>query len=209
MYLPGHFTQTDIAALHGLMRDHPLAHVVVAGPEGLDANYLPLLPDPGAGPYGLLRGHVARTNPLWQLAESGCDCLAIFQGPHHYISPGWYPGKTEHGRVVPTWNYVVVHAHGQLRAMDDEAWLRRLLADLTAVHEAARPTPWAMEDAPADYLDRMVRAVVGIEIQITRLEGKWKLSQNRTPDDRAGVVRGLKAEGGAEGATLAQWMRDI
>jgi transcriptional regulator len=185
MYLPAAFAQTDAAELQALMQAHPLATLVLQGADGLDAHHLPLLFDPATRS---LRGHVARANPLWQQAAAGLPVLAVFQGPQAYVSPSWYPSKDEHHRVVPTWNYAVVHAHGTLRAIDDAGWLRTLLGHLTAAHEATRPQPWSMADAPADYLDRMLAAVVGIELQVSRLEGKWKLNQNRAMTDRQGVL---------------------
>jgi transcriptional regulator len=190
MYQPAAFVQADPAALHALMRGFPLATLVHAGADGLTADHLPLELDADAG---VLRGHVARANPLWRRA-AGQRVLAVFHGPQGYVSPGWYPAKAEHGKVVPTWNYAVVHAHGTLRVIDDADWLRALVGRLTDRHEAAQARPWAVGDAPPDYLAAMLAAIVGIELPIERLEGKWKLSQNRAAADRRGVVAGLGAD---------------
>lgn len=194
MYIPSHFEETRPDVLHALMRAHPLATVVTLSSSGLVANHLPLHLSIEPDGAAVLRGHVARANPVWHAFESVHETLAVFQGAGHYITPGWYPAKHEHGRAVPTWNYVAVHAHGALRAIDDPAWLRRTLAQLTAAHEGARAQPWRIDDAPADYIERMLRAVVGIELRITRLEGKWKLNQNQPAENRQGVVAGLREE---------------
>ena len=191
MYLPRHFEQNDPQALAGLMHAHPLATLVVAGPDGLSADHVPLLWDPEAR---LLHGHVARANPLAHAAP-GTPVLAVFQGSDAYVSPAWYASKAEHGKVVPTWNYAVVHARGTLRPIDDAAWLRTFLGRLTERHESTRAKPWAIGDAPADYIEQTLRAIVGIEIAVDTLAGKWKVSQNRSAADRAGVVRGLREDG--------------
>ena len=190
MYLPGHFEQPDAAALHALMREHPLAALVTITPDGLTADHLPLELDTSAGTHGTLHGHVARANPLWRLA-AGSPVLAIFRGPQAYVSPSWYPSKAQTHKVVPTWNYAVVHAHGVLEAVDDAPWLRTLVGRLTDHQEAPRSAPWAVDDAPPDYVQQMLRAIVGIRIPLTRLVGKWKVSQNRSEADRLGVVQGL------------------
>ncbi|MEF7612391.1 FMN-binding negative transcriptional regulator [Aquincola sp. MAHUQ-54] len=204
MYQPRHFEQPDTAALHALMRERPLATLVVHTPaSGLQANLLPLLLDPEAGPHGTLRGHVARANGLWRDAAGGIEALALFQGAQAYVSPAWYPGKQEHGKVVPTWNYAVVEARGVLAAVDDAAWLRRLVGELTQVHEAGRAQPWSVDDAPADYVDQMLRAIVGIELRLTALTGKWKVSQNRSDADRLGVAAGLASLQTADAAAMA------
>ena len=190
MYLPRHFEQRDRAALHALMREHPLAALVTSGPDGLTADHVPLELDATAGEHGMLVGHVARANPLWQ-SVAGKPVLAIFRGPQAYVSPSWYPSKAGTHKVVPTWNYAVVHAHGVLEAVDDAPWLRELVGRLTDRHEAPRPAPWSVGDAPADYVQTMLRAIVGIRIPIERLVGKWKVSQNRSQADREGVAQGL------------------
>ena len=190
MYLPPHFEQQDRVALQALMREHPLAALVTSGPDGLTADHVPLEFDATAGEHGTLVGHVARANPLWQ-AAAGKPVLAIFRGPQAYVSPSWYPSKAGTHKVVPTWNYAVVHAHGVLEAVDDAPWLRELVGRLTDRHEAPRPAPWSVGDAPADYVQTMLRAIVGIRIPIERLVGKWKVSQNRSQADREGVAQGL------------------
>ena len=192
MYLPKHFEQHDAAALQALMREHPLAALVTLGADGLTADHLPLVYDPAAGPHGTLFGHVARANPLWQHAQDTA-VLAVFQGAQAYISPSWYPSKAATHQVVPTWNYTVVHAHGTLRTVDDAPWLRQFVAGLTRRHEAGLAQPWSVDDAPGDYVQQMLRAIVGIEIQLDRLVGKWKISQNRSKADRQGVAIGLRA----------------
>lgn len=191
MYLPTHFAETDPARLHALMREHPLALLVVVADGIATADPVPLEFDPAAGPLGTLRGHVARANPLAR--RGGSEVLAVFGGPQAYVSPGFYASKREHGKVVPTWNYAVVQARGTLRTVDDAPWLRALVGRLTQHHEAAQPAPWAVDDAPADFVAQMLRAIVGIEIPLAALVGKFKLSQNRSAADRAGVRQGLAA----------------
>jgi transcriptional regulator len=208
MYTPSHFSPPDRDAMLALMRAYPLATLVHQGADGLDANHIPLRYLPELGPHGVLQGHVARANPLWREIGSGAEVLAVFAGPDTYVSPSWYASKREHGRVVPTWNYAVVHAHGTLRAIDDTAWLERFLIELTATHEAHRSAPWQVHDAPRAYLDANLRAIVGIELTLARLEGKWKLSQNRGETDRAGVVAGLAAETHATAGRSAELVRD-
>jgi transcriptional regulator len=190
MYLPRHFAQEDPAQLQALMAAYPLATLVSSGPDGLTADHLPLEYDAGTS---TLRGHVARANPLWQHAR-GQAVLAVFGGPQGYVSPSWYASKAEHHQVVPTWNYAVVHAHGPLTAVQDAPWLHALVSRLTAHHESPRPQPWAVTDAPDDYVQQMLRAIVGIEICVERLLGKWKLSQNRSAADRQGVAAAVAAE---------------
>jgi transcriptional regulator len=191
MYLPRHFEQHDRAALAALMRERPLATLVVATPSGPSADLIPLEYVADAGPQGTLRGHVARANPLWQ--HAGAQALVVFTGPEAYVSPGWYAAKREHGKVVPTWNYTMVQARGILRAVDDAAWLRALVGRLTDHHEAAQATPWQVGDAPDEFVAQMLRAIVGIEITLDTLQGKWKISQNRSVADRDGVAAGLDA----------------
>jgi transcriptional regulator len=211
MYVPSHFAQTDPLALRRLLHEHPLAFVVTQQPQGWAADPVPMLLDaPDADGKvlegGLLIGHVARSNPLWRSAN-GQPVMALFTGPQAYVSPGWYPSKAEHGKVVPTWNYATVHVHGRLRAVHDTVWLRRLVDRLTNRHEAPRSTPWAVDDAPPPYIDKMLEAIVGIEIRIERIEAKWKLSQNRSEPDRAGVHAGLSADGaGPSSRRMADWM---
>lgn len=184
MYMPRHFEQGDASAIAALVRAHPLAIVVTHGDDGLSADHVPLEHDAQAG---VLRGHVARANPMWQRSD-GRPVLAVFRGPEAYVTPSAYPSKVEHQRVVPTWNYAVVHAHGTLRAVQDADWLHALVSRLTDRHESTRAHPWSVADAPADYVQTMLRAIVGIEITITRLQAKWKVSQNRSEADRLGVA---------------------
>jgi transcriptional regulator len=197
VYLPKHFEQSDRAALIALMRERPLATLVVASDDGVpSADLIPLEFHADEGAQGTLRGHVARANPLWRRASA--QALAVFTGPEAYISPGWYATKREHGKVVPTWNYTMVQASGVLRAVDDAPWLRALVGRLTDHHEAAQPAPWQVSDAPDDFVQQLLRAIVGIEIELTSLTGKWKTSQNRSAADREGVARGLADAGAAE-----------
>lgn len=208
MYLPKHFEQTDAAAMAQLLAQHPLATLAWQSADGLSAEHLPLLWDRGGadGPHGTLRGHVARANPVWCEA-AGAQVLAVFQGPQAYITPSWYPSKAATAKVVPTWNYAVVHAQGHLRVIQDTAWLRTLVGRLTDTHEAARAQRWQVGDAPADYIEQMLRAIVGIEIEVTRLQGKWKTSQNRTASDRAGVAAGLDALAHEQALAMAALVR--
>lgn len=193
MYQVAAFREDRIGVMQQLMREHPLATLVTAIDGRPDANHLPLLLDSEPAPHGRLLGHVARANPLWREAAGGLDVLAVFQGPQAYVTPSWYETKRETGAVVPTWNYAVVHARCRLTVHEDRDWLHRLVTLLTAAHEAGRPQPWAVDDAPADYVERMLKAIVGIELRIDTLEGKWKVSQNRPAADRAGVAEGLAA----------------
>ena len=207
MYLPSHFAEQRPEVLHSLIRAHPLGLLVTLADAGLQANPLPFVldADPAGGP-GILRAHVARANPLWRETRADVEALVVFQGAQAYVSPAWYPAKAEHGKVVPTWNYVTVQARGTLRAVDDAAWLRGFVTRLTQRHEASRAQPWAVSDAPADYIDSMLRAIVGIEIVLSSLVGKWKVSQNRPVVDRAGVARGLR-EGDADATmAMADWV---
>ncbi|TNF60415.1 MAG: FMN-binding negative transcriptional regulator [Burkholderiales bacterium] len=207
MYNPSHFdTSDDRAALLALMRAHPLGALVTHGPQGLDANHLPFEVDEAAG---VLRAHVARANPLWrQVPADGMAAMVIFRGEAGYISPNWYPGKHETHRQVPTWNYRVVHVHGHLTVMDQERFVRGLVARLTRDHEkrSNQAKPWMMGDSPADYIDQMLAAIVGIEVTLQRLEGKFKLSQNKEARDRLGAADGLDALGQVD---LAQRMRGL
>jgi transcriptional regulator len=191
MYLPKHFEQTDREVLIGLMRERPLATLITITADGPSADLIPLEFHADEGEHGTLRGHVARANPLWQRA--GTTALAVFNGPEAYISPGWYASKKEHGKVVPTWNYTMVQARGVLRAIDEAPWLHALVQRLTHHHEATQAKPWQVSDAPDDYVQQMLRAIVGIEIPLTSLLGKWKISQNRSAADREGTAQGLAA----------------
>jgi transcriptional regulator len=192
MYNPPHFAESRPEELQRILQAHPLGMLCTHGPEGLDANHLPFLFDAEAGPLGTLRGHVARANPLWRTQAEGSEVLVVFRGAEGYISPSWYPSKHETHRAVPTWNYEVVHAHGTLHIHDDEKFVRGVVARLTRTHEASEPTPWKMGDAPPDFLTQLLAAIVGFEVRITRLEGKRKLSQNRSAADMQGAINALR-----------------
>jgi transcriptional regulator len=198
MYVPACFSLTDPASLHRLIRAHPLGILVTSVDGQLDANHIPFEFDPAVGALGLLTGHVARANPVWQQCRDGAPVMVIFRGAEDYISPNWYPSKHESHRLVPTWNYEVVHAHGRIAVRDDEAFVRGVVARLTRRHEAAEPKPWKMGDSAPDFIDGMLKAIVGIEIAIDRLEGKAKLSQNREARDRLGAADTLVERGAAE-----------
>lgn len=204
MYTPSHFAMVQPDELHRIMRSHALGILVTHSADGLDANHLPFEFDAAQGPLGTLTGHVARANPLWQQCAAGAEVLVIFRGVQGYISPSWYPSKHEAHRQVPTWNYEVVHAHGRLTVRDDEKFVRGVVGRLTRRHEASEPRPWKMGDAAPGYIDAMLQAIVGIEISLTRLQGKAKLSQNKELGDRQGAVDALR-ERAYEG--LAQAMQ--
>jgi transcriptional regulator len=204
MYRPPAFTEDDPTTLVELIDRASLAHLVALGPDGFESSPLPVLADIGDGTVRI-RGHLARPNPLWQLAP--CDVLVIVPVSDAYVSPSWYPTKRDNPKVVPTWNYEVVHAHGRLVAHDDPAWLDGFVRELTARHESGRPEPWAVDDAPADFTATMLRGIVGIEVTVTRLEGKRKLSQNRPAVDQRGVITGLEAAGTSGATELATAMR--
>jgi transcriptional regulator len=206
MYMPSSFAENDVATLHAFVEAHPLASLVTAvgGAEGLFATHLPVLLDRAAGPYGRLFGHIARANPhARQLAAGGTEALVIFTGPDAYITPNWYATKAETGRVVPTWNYVAVHAYGRVTLHSDPEFLRPHLEALTRRHEPSRAGNWEVSDAPDEYIAQQLRAIIGVEITIERLEGKWKMSQNRSDADIDGVVNGLSASTTAEDHVVA------
>ena len=202
MYTPPAFRQNDLVLLHQQINACPLATLVTQGANGLQASHLPLLLAADEGEFGTLYGHFARANPHWRELLQG-ETLAIFQGPQAYISPAWYPSKAEHGKAVPTWNYIAVHARGQAQLIEDPEGLLQLVSRLSAQHEAGREQPWAVSEAPTDYIDTMLRAIVGFALPIQRLEGQWKLSQNRTAADRDGVHKGLSASPVAADQALA------
>lgn len=191
MYIPPAFREDRTETLHELIRRHPLGLLTTSGESGLAATPLPFLVHADGDKNGTLRAHMARANPHWRELQGGAECLVVFMGPQGYVTPSWYSTKRETQKVVPTWNYVCVQAWGRPRLVEDAAWLRRQIDDLTRAHEGARPEPWAVSDAPEEYIAAQMRAIVGIEIPIARIEGKWKLSQNRAEADRAGVVAGL------------------
>ena len=192
MYVNPQHRLTDREALFALIASHPLGAWVSQGRGGLIANHVPFYLDRSRGPCGMLIGHVSRANTVWRELDPASPCVVMFQGPQAYVTPGWYPGKAQHGEVVPTWNYVVVHAHGVPRVVEDRDWIFDMLKRLTEAHEASRAAPWSVNDAPAPFMERMMRAIVGIEIPIDRLEGKLKTSQDEAMLDRVGTVRGLR-----------------
>jgi len=194
MYMPKAFEETRIDVMHGLIRDHPLGLLVTVGSSGLNLNHVPFEVDPARGQFGTLLCHVARNNTVWQDFSNAVQPMVAFQGPSVYVSPNWYPGKREHHKVVPTYNYAVVHARGVMTVMDDEAWVRGMVERLTLRMEAGQPQPWKVGDAPADFIASQLKHIVGIEIAITELTGKWKASQNRPVADQQGVIAGLKTQ---------------
>lgn len=208
MYTPRHFEESRVEVLHELMRRHPLATLVVMGTAGLEANHLPLVLSPDPGPLGTLRGHVSRSNPVWKNVDRSVEAVAVFSGPDAYVSPSWYATKRETGQAVPTWNYVVAHAHGSLRVIEDADWLRAHVEELTRAQEGGRKDPWRVADAPADYIARQLAGIVGIEMTLRRIEGKWKVSQNQPPANRAGVVEGLEASGTDAASAIATLVRE-
>ncbi|HDR8954782.1 FMN-binding negative transcriptional regulator [Burkholderia vietnamiensis] len=195
MYVPADFAESNPDALRELIVQHPFGTLVTHGASGLDANHLPFELLPRDGGLGELHAHVARANPLWQEVENGDDVLVIFRAGDAYISPNWYPSKHVAHRQVPTWNYVVVHAYGRITVRDDEKFVRGVVARLTRTHEASQPVPWKMADAPKDYLDALLQSIVGLQIEITRLVGKRKLSQTKAADDIRGAADALIANG--------------
>ncbi len=203
MYIPRHFDEPRVEVQHQLIRARPFATLVTLSSAGLNADHIPLHLSGEPAPFGSLRGHVARANPLWSDLVPEVEALAIFHGPHTYVSPSWYPTKAETGKVVPTWNYVVVHAYGKLRVVDDASWLRALLEELTAEHERGFARPWRVSDAPREFTEKMMTAIVGIEMVVTRLSGKWKTSQNQPLENQAGVVQALHACGDPDALQMA------
>ena len=203
MYVPSHFEELRLEVLHELMRANPLGVLITHGAQGLDANHLPFELDATVGKHGVLRAHVARNNPVWQSIVNGGEVLVVFRSQDAYISPNWYPSKHESHKQVPTWNYQVVHAHGRITLHDDEPYVRGLVARLTRTHEANEPQPWKMGDAPPDYISTMLKSIVGLEVDITRLVGKFKLSQNREVRDRVSAAQALLGQGaGALGQAM-------
>ncbi len=201
MYIPRANKEDRIPVLHKLMEDHPFASLITMGSSGLFASHIPMVLEQN-GPMGILRGHISRANTQWRDYNPSVEALAIFSGAQHYITPSWYTEKQETGKVVPTWNYVVVHAYGYLKVIEDGDWLKAHLAKLTSIHEAESPVPWKISDAPTDYIASQMKGIVGLEMAIRRLEGKWKVSQNRSEQDRAGVARGLGELNTTESLTM-------
>lgn len=207
MYIPRAFNEEDLSTLHRQIEGTRLGILVTHGAQGLIANHIPLLLSPEQGPYGTLHGHLAKANPQWQELAAGAEALLIFAGPDAYVSPSFYPSKAEHGQAVPTWNYLAVHAYGVAEVFHDPQRLRDLVRALTQKHETGRATPWTLEDAPADYIDKMLGAIVGFAVPISRLEGKRKLTQNRSAADIAGVRDGLAASTEPNDHEIAKLMR--
>lgn len=205
MYIPAHFAETRPEELARIIHAHPLGMLARTDGGLIDADHIPFEFDPEDGPHGTLRGHVARANPLWQRCPTGTPVMAVFRGAEAYVSPNWYPSKHEAHRLVPTWNYEVVHAHGTLSVHDDERFVRRIVARLTRRHEAGEPQPWKMGDSAPEFIHELLRHIVGIQITVTSLQGKVKLSQNREPRDRLAAADTLAERGHAE---LAQAMRE-
>lgn len=202
MYRPPAFREDRLDVLHALIEGHPLGTIVTHGPEGLLANLVPFVLDRSRGARGVLKAHFAKANDQFAALQAGSEALVIFQGPEAYITPSWYPSKHEHGKVVPTWNYVVVEARGRPVVIDDADWLLTQIGELTNAKEATRPAPWSVSDAPDAYVAAQLKGIFGIEIEIARIEGKWKTSQNRPEGDRVGVAEGLSSDGADAMAAL-------
>jgi transcriptional regulator len=208
MYVPKHFEVTDVKVIHDLIRNYPLATIVTLSTNGLNANHIPLHLSVLPEPYGTLQGHVARSNPILDDINTGQETLAIFHGPNTYITPSWYQTKNESGKVVPTWNYIVVHAYGNLRIIDNPEWLHAQLEALTAQNEAQFPEPWAVTDAPVEFTEKLFESIVGIEMKITKLVGKWKVSQNQPPQNRESVIDGLNKDKQLGASKMAELVKE-
>jgi transcriptional regulator len=208
MYNPPLFAEGRVEELHAFVRQHPLAAIITGGSEGLEATHVPVVLHPELCANGVLRCHFARANNHWKSLQEGGPVLAIFQGPEHYISPSWYPSKQEHGKVVPTWNYAVVHVRGRARTFEDPEQLLQHLRTLTDENEAALETPWSVDDAPPDYIKALAKTIIGIEIAIETIEGKWKVSQNRPAADRRKVVKELLALDSPESVEMAKLVKE-
>jgi transcriptional regulator len=200
MHLPPHFREDRLDVQHQLIRSHPLGLLISAGPSGLLANPIPFVIIPDASERGTLQCHMSRANGQWRELQAVDECLVVFQGPQDYVTPSWYQTKRETGKVVPTWNYATVHAWGRPQVIEDEAWLRQQIEALTRSREDSRPEPWHVSDAPADYVGAQIKGIIGVEIPIARIEGKWKMSQNRPEADRIAVINGYRAQGPASAA---------
>ena len=204
MYIPKHFEETSLEAKHKLIRSQPLATLITLSSDGINANHIPFVLYQSPEPYGKLQGHIPRANPLASDLIEGGETLAIFHGPDGYITPSWYATKHETGKVVPTWNYSVVHAYGQLEIIDDSDWVRMQVEAITNSNESRFSAPWKVSDAPISYTEKLIKGLVGIEIVITRLLGKTKASQNQPDANRAGVIKGLKSLGDSNSDALAE-----
>jgi transcriptional regulator len=206
MYLPKAFEENRVEVLHALIRQYPFGALITLNDDGLQANHIPFEIESAPEPFGTLYAHVARANPVWRDLSRNHDALVIFQGPQSYVSPSWYVSKRETGMVVPTWNYVVVHARGRLEPIDDPAWLRAFVEKLTKTHEQVQTEPWNISDAPAQYIENQLTAIIGLKLTITGLIGKWKLNQNRSARDRASVIQALVERGTESSLSMAQAM---
>ena len=193
MYQPPHHREDRLHVQHALIRAHPLGTLVTLGSGGLVANPIPFLIDESRGEFGVLQGHLARANRQWRDFDPAVEALVVFQGVESYITPSWYETKRQTGKVVPTWNYAMVQVFGPLNVIDDRDWLAAQVARLTARHEQGRAQPWSVSDAPAPFVEGQLKGIIGIEIPITRIDGKWKVSQNRPEADRLGVAEGLRS----------------
>jgi transcriptional regulator len=209
MYIPRHNEEKRVSAMHSLIVSRPLGTLVTLGASGLFASHIPMILEDDGSQFGVLKGHISRANTQWQDFVPTVDALAIFAGHQHYITPNWYPGTREHGKEVPTWNYVVVHAYGPLKIIQDDHWLLTNVEKLTNIHEAASPNPWKVSDAPEDFIKSQLKGIVGLELPIQRLEGKWKVSQNRTERERNGVVNGLAKLNTPESLAMKALVEDV
>jgi transcriptional regulator len=210
MYQPPHFREERLEMLHALIRAHPLATLISVGPDGEpEANVIPMLLDPAAGGKGVLKCHLARANPQWKMLAGTGRALVVFQGPDAYVTPSWYKTKQETGKVVPTWNYAIVQVRGGVTVHEDKQWLATQIRELTQSQEGSREQPWAVDDAPAPFIDSQIKGIIGLEIAITAIEGKWKVSQNRPVEDRAGVAKGLGGEEHASAPGMAGLVREF
>jgi transcriptional regulator len=209
MYIPRANEENRISVMHALIVSQPLGTLVTLGTSGLFASHIPMILEDDGSQFGVLKGHISRANTQWRDFVPTVDALAIFAGHQHYISPNWYPGKQEHGKEVPTWNYAVVHAYGPLKVIEDEQWLLTFLHRLTDIHEAESPVPWKVSDAPAEFIRSLLNGIIGLELPIHRLEGKWKVSQNRTEAERKGVIEGLSKLNTPESLAMKSLVEEV
>ncbi|BAS26860.1 FMN-binding negative transcriptional regulator [Limnochorda pilosa] len=208
MYVPKRFAETRLEALQELIGSCPFGTLITMTTQGLEANHIPFVLKADPGPYGALQGHVAQANSQWKDFDPDVEALVVFQGPQAYISPSWYPTIQETGKVVPTWNYMVVHAYGKLRVIQDQDWLQRHVEELTDQQERRREEPWHVSDAPPEFTTKLMHAIVGVEIHVSRLVGKWKLGQNRSIEDQMGLMKGLSMEDDADALSMARYLRE-
>jgi transcriptional regulator len=209
MYIPRHNEEKRVSVMHELIVSQPLGTLVTVGSSGLFASHIPMILENDGSEFGVLKGHISRANTQWRDFVPTVDALAIFSGHQHYITPNWYPGTREHGKEVPTWNYVVVHAYGPLKVIEDKDWLLTNVEKLTNIHEAGSPVPWKVSDAPQDFIESQLNGIIGVEIPIRRLEGKWKVSQNRTESERKGVIEGLSKLNTPESLAMKALVEEI